>query len=94
MQAVRWIVFGFPGFVYTPLLDFSAPICDNTNMMKRTTVLIMIATLLTTAAAVAESIHPGPNPALDKAGLKEVMLFGGSGTIGDGVLKAWIMRIK
>ena len=36
-------------------------------------------------------IHPRPDPKLDKGSLAEVMIFGASGTVGDGILKTLLL---
>ena len=41
--------------------------------------------------SIAESITPLADPQLNKEPLKEVMIFGASGTVGDGILKALLM---
>lgn len=38
-----------------------------------------------------ETIQPNPEPVLNPESLKEVMIFGASGTLGDGMLKALLM---
>ena len=59
--------------------------------------LLGIACLIFTGAgslfspSIAETIQPLADPQLNKEPLKEVMIFGASGTVGDGILKALIM---
>jgi hypothetical protein len=43
------------------------------------------------ACLAVETIEPDPQPQLDTEPLKEVMIFGASGTVGDGLFKALLM---
>jgi hypothetical protein len=71
----------------------------NKTMSKEIRVLIILSiassvfigagSLLT--PSIAETIQPLADPQLNKEPLKEVMIFGASGTVGDGILKALIM---
>ncbi len=51
--------------------------------------LIVTGSLL--SPSIADTIEPLPDPKLNKEPLKEVMIFGASGTVGDGILKALLM---
>jgi hypothetical protein len=52
--------------------------------------LLMGAGYLLSRSSV-EDLRPFPNPLLNQDPLKEVMIFGASGTVGDGILKALLM---
>ena len=53
--------------------------------------MITIVTGSLLSPSIAETIQPLADPQLNKQALKEVMIFGASGTVGDGILKALIM---
>ena len=53
--------------------------------------LILIGSGTLLSPSIAETIEPLADPQLNKELLKEVMIFGASGTVGDGILKALIM---
>jgi len=52
-------------------------------------ILIGVGSLL--SPSIAETIQPLTDPQLNQEPLKEVMIFGASGTVGDGILKAFLM---
>jgi hypothetical protein len=64
---------------------------------KKALVLLGIACLLFIGAvsllsrSSVKTIHPLSSPLLNQDPLKEVMIFGASGTVGDGILKALLM---
>ena len=53
--------------------------------------LIIIGTGQRSPASAVEDIQPDPKPQLNPEPLKEVMIFGASGTVGDGIFKALLM---
>jgi len=67
------------------------------SKMKRALLIIGIVCLLLTGAVYllscssVKTFHPLPEPQLNQDPLKEVMIFGASGTVGDGSLKALLM---
>ena len=56
--------------------------------------LILIGALYLITRPGVEDIQPLSNPQLNQDPLKEVMIFGASGTVGDGILKALLMDQK
>ena len=55
------------------------------------TCLMLVATVSLFSPAIAETITPLANPQLNKEPLKEVMIFGATGTVGDGIFKALLL---
>ena len=53
--------------------------------------LIFVGSVFLLARSSVEDINPLPNPQLSSDPLKEVMIFGASGTVGDGILKALLI---
>ena len=64
---------------------------------KRVPIILFMACLIFTGAGdltaclAVETIQPDPQPQLNPEPLKEVMIFGASGTVGDGIFKALLM---
>jgi len=55
--------------------------------------LLIIGTGSLLSRSIAKTIQPLADPQLNQEALKEVMLFGASGTVGDGILKALLMDL-
>jgi hypothetical protein len=53
--------------------------------------LLLIVTGYLLSRSSVKALHPFSKPQLNQNPLKEVMIFGASGTVGDGVLKALLM---
>jgi hypothetical protein len=64
---------------------------------KRVLIILCAVCLFFTGAGYlptcssVEDIQPDPEPQLNQESLKEVMIFGASGTLGDGMLNALLM---
>ena len=64
---------------------------------KRVPIILFMACLIFTGAGhlsaclAVETIQPDPQPQLNPEPLKEVIIFGASGTVGDGMFKALLL---